>query len=229
MTPRAVKALQNSDWIIGYQVYVDLVKDLFPGKQFLASTMTREVERCEAALARALTGATVALVSGGDSGIYGMAGIMLEVLHRSGAAVAVEVIPGLTAASAAAAILGAPLMHDFAVISLSDRLTPWEQIAARIAAAAAADFVICLYNPKSKQRTTQITVAAEIIGGYRDGKTPVGIVRHAGRVGESHDLTTLEQMTAMTIDMFSIVMIGNSRTYIERGRMITPRGYFDEQ
>jgi precorrin-3B C17-methyltransferase len=229
MTPRATRALESSDYILGYQVYIELVQDLFPGKQLLSSGMTGEIQRCELALEKALTGADVALISSGDSGIYGMAGIMLEVLQRSGKNVPVEIIPGITAASAAAAILGAPLMHDFAAISLSDLLTPREKIMARIEAAAAADFVICLYNPRSKQRTGQIMQAGEIIKRYRSGLTPTGIVRRAGRTGESHDLTTLEQMAGMAIDMFSTVIIGNSRTYIKQGRMITPRGYFDEQ
>ncbi|HBE76771.1 MAG TPA: precorrin-3B C(17)-methyltransferase [Firmicutes bacterium] len=229
MTPRAIRALENSDYILGYKAYIELVRDLFPGKQLLSSVMTGEIERCELALEKALTGADVALISSGDSGIYGMAGIMLEVVQRAGKDVPVEIIPGITAASAAAAILGAPLMHDFAVISLSDLLTPWDKIVARIEAAAAADFVICLYNPKSKQRILQIIQAGEIIKRYRSGVTPTGIVRRAGRPGESYDLTTLEKMAEKVIDMFSIVIIGNSRTYINQGRMITPRGYFDEQ
>ncbi|MGD9154356.1 MAG: precorrin-3B C(17)-methyltransferase [Bacillota bacterium] len=229
MTPRAVRALESSDYIVGYQTYIELIRDFFPRKPLLATGMTGEIRRCELALEKALGGADVALISGGDSGIYGMAGIMLEVAQRSGKKVPVEIIPGITAASAAAAILGAPLMHDFAVISLSDRLTPWEKIRARIAAAAASDFVICLYNPQSKQRSGQIGQAGEIIGRYRSGLTPTGVVRRAGRSGESYDLTTLERLAEVAIDMFTTVIIGNSRTYIKEGRMITPRGYFDER
>ncbi len=229
MTPRAVRALENSDYIVGYQTYIELIRDMFPQKLLLSTGMTGEIERCELTLEKALGGADVALISGGDSGIYGMAGIMLEVMERSGKEVPLEIIPGITAASAGAALLGAPLMHDFAVISLSDRLTPWEQIQTKIEAAAAADFVICLYNPKSKQRTGQIKQAGEIIRRYRNGLTPAGIVRRAGRQGESYDLTTLEQMAGVAIDMFTTVIVGNSRTYIKAGRMITPRGYFDER
>jgi precorrin-3B C17-methyltransferase len=227
MTPRAIRALEKSDCILGYQAYIELVRDLFPGKQMIPAAMTGEIARCEQALEKALTGADVALISSGDSGIYGMAGIMLEVVHRSGQEVPVEIVPGVTAASAAAAILGAPLMHDFAVISLSDLLTSWEKIAARIEAAAAADFVICLYNPKSKKRTAQIDAAGKIIARHRSEATPVGIVRLAGRPGESRELTTLAQLAEADIDMFTVVLIGNSRTYVEQGRMITPRGYFD--
>jgi precorrin-3B C17-methyltransferase len=229
MTPRATRALEESEYILGYQAYIELVRARFPGKRLLASVMTGEVARCELALEKALTGADVALISSGDSGIYGMAGIMLEVVHRSGKDVPVEIIPGVTAASAAAAILGAPLMHDFAVISLSDLLTPWEKIGARLEAAAAADFVICLYNPKSKKRVTQIGAAAQIIARHRSGSTPAGIVRRAGRPGEDHVITTLAKLVEADIDMFTVVVIGNSRTYVEQGRMITPRGYFDGQ
>lgn len=225
MTPRARKAIEDADMVIGYSTYLDLIKDYFPGKQLVRSGMAREVERCKLVLEKALEGNNVALVSSGDSGIYGMAGIMLEIVNKSGSTVEVEVIPGITAATAAAAVLGAPLMHDFAAISLSDLMTPWELICKRIECAAQGDFVICLYNPKSKNRSDYIDTAREIILKYRDIKTPAGIVRNAGRPDQTSVVTTLEDMLNCEIDMFTVVLIGNSQTYIENGKMITPRGY----
>ncbi|HHW47635.1 MAG TPA: precorrin-3B C(17)-methyltransferase [Clostridiaceae bacterium] len=225
MTPRARKAIEDANLVVGYNTYINLIQDYFPDKQFIRSGMTREVERCRLVLEKALEGYNVALVSSGDSGIYGMAGIMLEVVNKSGSVVDVEVIPGITAASAAAAVLGAPLMHDFAVISLSDLMTPWELICKRIECAAQGDFVICLYNPKSKNRSDYINIAREIVLKYRDSKTPVGIVRNAGRPDQASVITTLEDMPDNEIDMFTVVLIGNSQTYTENGRMITPRGY----
>lgn len=225
MTPRARKAIEGSDIVIGYSTYLDLIKDYFPGKQFVSSGMTREVERCRLVLDKALEGNDVALVSSGDSGIYGMAGIMLEVVNKSGSTIEVEVIPGITAAAAAAAVLGAPLMHDFAVISLSDLMTPWELICKRIAFAAEGDFVICLYNPKSKNRSDYIDIARDLILKCREGKTPAGIVRNVGRQDQTSIVTTLENLLENEIDMFTVVLIGNSQTYLENGKMITPRGY----
>lgn len=225
MTPRAKAAMEASDMIIGYSTYIDLVRGLFPEKQLVSSGMTREVERCQLVLEKALEGNTVALISSGDSGIYGMAGIMLEVAAKSGKEIPVEVIPGITAASAAAAVLGAPVMHDFAVISLSDLMTPLELIYRRVELAADGDFVICLYNPRSKTRSDYIDKAREIILRHRDRSTPVGIVRNAGRENEEYDIATLENMLEYEIDMFTVVIIGNSNTYIENGRIITPRGY----
>ncbi len=225
MTPRAEKAIREADVIIGYGAYIELIKEHFPDKELIGSGMTQEVERCRLVLEKALEGKNTALISSGDSGIYGMAGLMLEVVNRSGSGIPVEIIPGITAASAAAAVLGAPIMHDFAVISLSDRLTPLELIYKRIEYAAAGDFVLCLYNPKSKTRTEQIEKAREIVLDHREGSTPVGIVRNAGRTGESHEITNLAEMLSRGIDMFTVVIIGNSGTYVENGRIITPRGY----
>lgn len=225
MTPRAVKAIEESDLVIGYSTYVDLIRDYFPRKQFESSGMTREVERCSLVLQKALEGKTVALISSGDSGIYGMAGIMLEVVQNSGNEVPVEVVPGVTSAVSAAAVLGAPIMHDFAVISLSDLMTPLEAIYKRIDCAAEGDFVICLYNPKSKNRSDYIDTARDIILKHRNTETPVGIVRNAGRQDEDAMITTLGNMLDCEIDMFSIVIIGNSKTYVKNGKMITPRGY----
>ncbi len=225
MTPRAKEAIGGADEIVGYSTYIELIEKHFPGKTFVSSGMTREVERCEMVLKKALEGKNVALVSSGDSGIYGMAGIMLEVVNRSGQKVDVEVIPGITAASAAAAVLGAPLMHDFAVISLSDLLTPLELIFKRVELAAQGDFVLCLYNPKSKSRTGYIDTARDLLLKHRGPETPVGIVRNAGRENEACDITTLKNMPEFEIDMFTLVIIGNSQSYVENGRLITPRGY----
>lgn len=225
MTPRAKEAIEGADIIIGYSTYIDLVKEYFPGKHFINSGMTKEVERCKLVLEKALEGLSVALISSGDSGIYGMAGIMLEIVNKSGSTIPVEVIPGITAANAAAAVLGAPIMHDFSVISLSDLLTPWELIQKRIECAAQGDFVICFYNPKSKNRSEYIGIARDIIMKYRDSSTPVGIVRNAGRQDENHVVSTLKDMLENEIDMFTVVLVGNSQTYVENGKMITPRGY----
>jgi precorrin-3B C17-methyltransferase len=225
MTPRAKAAIEDADIIIGYSTYIGLIGKHFPGKEFLSSGMTREIERCELALQMALEGKSVALISSGDCGIYGMAGIMLEVVNRSGSGIPVEIIPGITAASAAAAILGAPIMHDFAVISLSDLMTPLELIYKRVECAAEGDFVICLYNPKSKKRTDYIDKVRNIVLKYRKAETPVGIVRNAGREKEAYDIATLSNMLDFEIDMFTVVVIGNSKTYMDNGRIITPRGY----
>jgi precorrin-3B C17-methyltransferase len=225
ITPRAGQALTASDLIVGYQAYIKLIAPLFPQKQFIGSGMRDETGRCRLVLAKALTGATVSLISSGDSGIYGMAGIMLEVMNQSGQTVPVEIIPGITAISAAAAILGAPLMHDFAAISLSDLLTPWAKIVKRIECAAQGDFVLGFYNPKSPKRTAQIAAACQILLQYRDQETPVGIVRNAGRTGERHGLTTLGKLPEAELDMATMVIVGNSQTYVAGGKLITPRGY----
>lgn len=225
MTPRAKAAIEDSDIVMGYSTYIGLVEKHFPQKEFLSSGMTREIERCHLALQKAQEGKSVALISSGDSGIYGMAGIMLEVANQSGSGIPVEIIPGITAASAAAAILGAPLMHDFAVISLSDLLTPLDLIYKRVECAAQGDFIICLYNPKSKSRVDYIDKARNIVLQYRKAETPVGIVRNAGREDEEYDIATLSDMLDFEIDMFTVVMMGNSKTYVENGRIITPRGY----
>ncbi|MGI6776953.1 MAG: precorrin-3B C(17)-methyltransferase [Acetivibrionales bacterium] len=225
MTPRAKKAIGEADIVVGYSTYIDLIKGHFPVKRFVKSPMTREVERCKLVMDLALEGYTVALVSSGDSGIYGMAGIMLEVVNSTGQQIPVEVIPGITAASAAASVLGAPIIHDFAVISLSDLLTPWTLIAQRIEYASRADFVICFYNPKSKGRDKYIGIARDIMLRYKSPDTPVGIVRNATREGQAHVITTLDKMLDHEIDMFTVVIIGNSKTYTQNGRIITPRGY----
>mgnify|MGYP001297501810 CR=1 FL=1 len=225
LTPAARAALEASDAIAGYKTYLELIPaELLEQKRLLSSGMRQEVDRCRLALDEVRAGQTVALVSSGDSGIYGMAGLVLEMVADD--PLEVEVVPGISAVQAAAARLGAPLMHDFAVISLSDLLTPWEKIVARLEAAAQADFVVALYNPRSKSRTTQIVSARQILLQQRSPETPVGIVRQATRPEESIVVTTLGELLEHPIDMFSVVLIGNSATRIDgRGRMVTPRGY----
>jgi adenosylcobyric acid synthase len=224
MTYEAREAIESADTVVGYQTYLDLIKPLLAGKEVVSSGMTREVERCREALRLAAEGRTVALVSSGDAGIYGMAGLVLELSPPEN--IEVVIVPGVSAVQAAAAVLGAPLMHDFAVISLSDLLTPWELIEKRLAAAAAADFVVALYNPRSKGRVRHIERARELLLASRSPQTPVGIVRNACREGEVKILSTLAEMPLDSIDMFSLVMVGNSATYVDgQMRMVTPRGY----
>ena len=226
MTLRAREAVQEADVIVGYRTYTDLITELTKDKEVLSTGMMDEVRRCTQAVELAESGKKVALVSSGDAGIYGMAGLALEIIReRGGAPYPVEVIPGVPALAAAAAVLGAPLMHDFASISLSDLLTPWPLIEKRLDAAAAADFVICLYNPKSKGRTEQIGIAREIILRHRSGDTPVGIVKNARRVGEAVSITTLNEMLTQPIDMTTMVIVGNSNTSTFDQWMVTPRGY----
>lgn len=225
MSPKAKKALEASDVIIGYSAYIELVEHLLVGKTVISSGMKREVDRCEQVLDYALKGHDTALISSGDAGIYGMAGIMLELVQREGHDIQVDIIPGITASQAAAAVLGAPLMHDFVTISLSDLMTDWAVIEKRLHAAGAGDFVVCLYNPKSKGRPDHILRAQEILLGYKRPETPVGIVRNAAREGEIATISRLDEFTECEIDMFSTVIIGNQTTYVHNNRMITPRGY----
>ncbi|WP_432665693.1 precorrin-3B C(17)-methyltransferase [Wukongibacter baidiensis] len=226
MSMMALKAIENSDVIVGYKTYVNLIEDLLEGKEVINSGMKKEVERCELTIDEAEKGKVVSIVSSGDPGVYGMAGVILELVHKRNSNVEVEIVPGITAANAAASSLGAPLMHDYAVISLSDLLTDWDVIKKRIDCAAAGDFIISLYNPRSKGRVTQIEEAREIILKYRDPSTTVGIVRNAKRQGEEVVVTTLEEMLNHEINMFTMVIIGNTNTYEANNMMITPRGYF---
>ena len=222
MTYRAYEALEKSDVIIGYKTYVDLIKEYFNEKELINSPMKKEVDRCMEVVDIAKSGKTVSLISSGDAGVYGMAGIMLEVVPED---IEVEIIPGITAGNAAAAIVGAPLMHDYATISLSDLLTDWDLIKKRVDLASQGDFGITLYNPKSNGRTTQIVEAREIMMKHKSAKTPVAIVRNAGREDESSVITNLEEMLNYEIDMLTLVIVGNSNTFIKNGKMITPRGY----
>lgn len=224
-TRRAEKAITESNVVAGYKMYLDLIKDLTEGKEIISSGMTREVERCRAALESAAQGNVVALVSSGDAGIYGMAGLALELNHALEFHVPIETIPGVTSATAAAARIGSPLMLDFAVISLSDLLLSWETIRKRIEAVAGADLVIALYNPKSKKRTLHLKEAVAILLNCRPGSTPVGIVTDAGRPGDKIVLASLDKLLEVDINMTSIIIVGNSTSKIIDGKFITPRGY----
>lgn len=224
MTGRALEALEQSEVIVGYTVYVDLVRERFAHKELLATGMTKEVERCQLALQEALKGRTVAMVCSGDAGVYGMAGIMHEVA-KDYPEVTIEVVPGITAACSAAAVLGAPLIHDFALISLSDLLTPWEKIEKRLVLAAEADFVICLYNPSSKKRHDYLQKACELMLRHKAKETACGYVRNSGRIGEEATVCTLEALKKVQVDMFTTVIIGNSETCVLNGKLVTPRGY----
>lgn len=227
MSLRAYKVLKEAEVIIGYKTYIELISDIVEGKEILSSGMTREVERSLKAIEMAAAGRYVAVVSSGDPGIYGMAGIVLELVEKekAGDKFDVEIVPGISSANAAASSLGAALMHDFSVISLSDLLTPWEVIEKRLEAAAQADFVTILYNPVSKKRTEQIKQAREIFLKYKSPETPVGIVRNAKRSGEEVVRTNLAEFLNHPIDMFTVVLIGNGQTYHSENYMLTPRGY----
>lgn len=226
MTIRARKVLEKCPVIIGYTVYIDLIREEFPDKTFLSTPMRKEADRCRMAFAEAQKGQDVAMVCSGDAGVYGMAGLICEV-GKDYPDVGIEIVPGITAASGGAAVLGAPLMHDFAVISLSDLLTPWEKIERRIRAAAEADFVICIYNPSSKKRADYLKKACEMILEFRRPETVCGIVRNIGRDGETYEILSLERLRDTQVDMFTTVFIGNSNTMELNGRMVTPRGYKD--
>ncbi len=225
ISQRALDALKKSETIVGYKLYVDLVKDIIGNKQVIATAMRKEVERVELAIQEALSGKIVSIVSSGDPGVYGMAGLVLEVVSKENIDLPIEIISGIPAANAAAAVLGAPLMHDYAVISLSDLLTPWETIERRVKCAAEADFVIVLYNPKSSQRDWQIEKTAYIVLQHKSPSTPVGIVKDASREDESVIITTLDKMTSCPIDMTTVIIIGNSTTFQYQKYMITKRGY----
>ena len=223
MTAAARAALERAEVLCGYTVYLNLVRAQFPDKKTYTTPMTRELERCRWAVEQAAQGKTVAMLCSGDAGVYGMAGPTLELAE--GKNVDVEVVPGVTAALSGAAILGAPLMHDFCVISLSDLLTPWETIARRLRCAAAGDFSIVLYNPRSKKRPEHLHRACEILLEGKSPDTVCGWVRNIGRTGQSSGLTTLGELGALELDMFTTVFIGASTTKIVDGRMVTPRGY----
>lgn len=224
MTIEAANVLKNSDVIAGYTVYVDLVKDHFGDKEFLTTPMRQEVERCRMALEEAAKGRKVSMVCSGDAGVYGMAGLILE-LAPEYPEVKVSIIPGVTAACAGAAVLGAPLIHDFAVISLSDLLTTMEVIEKRVKAAAEADFAICIYNPSSKKRGDYLKKACEILLESRSPETVCGIVKSIGRQGEEMEIMSLETLKDTQTDMFTTVFIGNSSTRKIGDYMVTPRGY----
>lgn len=224
MTIRADRALAACDVIVGYPVYVDLVKDRYPGKELLATPMTQEAKRCRMALELAAAGKTVCLVCSGDSGIYGMAALVFE-LRGESMQPEIEAVPGLTAACSGGAVLGAPLTHDFAVISLSDRLTPWETIEKRLTHAAKADLTIALYNPASRSRPAHLKRACDILLRDLPDSRLCGIARNIGRAGESWRTLTLGELREAEVDMFCTVIVGNVSTKEIAGRLITPRGY----
>ncbi len=224
MTPRARQAMENSDMIAGYTTYIDLVRPLIRDKEILQTPMKKEIDRCNLARDAALSGKTVSMICSGDAGVYGMAGLMYQVCEQH-PEIDIEVIPGITAACGGAAILGAPLIHDFAVISLSDLLTPWETIAKRLDLASQADFCICLYNPSSRKRADYLQKACDIMLKSKSPETPCGTVRNIGRDGEQGEIYTLAQLRDTKVDMFTTVFIGNSQTCVIHGKLVTPRGY----
>ena len=229
ITTRAVEALQESDLIIGYKTYVDLIQDLLTEQTVVSTGMTEEVSRAQEAVKQAENGKKVAVISSGDSGVYGMAGLVYEVLIEKGwteaTGVEVEIVPGISSINSCASLLGAPIMHDSCTISLSDHLTPWELIAKRVEAAAQADFVIALYNPRSGRRTRQIVEAQNILLKYRSPETPVGLVKSAYRERQEVTITNLADMLNHDIGMLTTVIIGNSSTFLYDNKIITPRGY----
>ena len=227
MTLRAHRALENAQVIVGYQVYVNLVKERYPNKEFLTTGMTREAQRCRMALDEAKKGKNVAMVCSGDSGVYGMAALCFE-LRGEEKAPEIEVVPGLTAACSGGAVLGAPLTHDFVVISLSDRLTPWEKIEKRLRCAAQADFAIAIYNPKSHGRPDHLARACDILLEILPENRLCGVVRNIGREGEQAVLLALKELRDYDADMFCTVFIGNEMTRSIGGKLVTPRGYRDE-
>ncbi len=246
MLPGALKALQEAEVVVGYKMYLELIADLTVGKTLHASGMRKELERCQAAIDFAAAGHRVVIVSSGDAGIYGMAGLIFDLCRTrniqavrcdeddenqnedESTAFCIEVIPGVAAFNAAASLVGAPLMHDFAAVSLSDHLTPWEVIEKRLEAAAAADFVIAIYNPRSKTRPNLLHQAQQVLLRHRPAATPVAVVRRAMRDGQWRSIVTLGSIPFAEVDMQSIVIVGNSKTYTWRGWMATPRGYLDK-
>ncbi len=225
ITPKAIKAIREADVIIGYKTYINQIESMIKDKRVFAYGMTEEVKRAKNAIEYALKGMIVSVVSGGDPGVYGMAGLIFEILAQNNLEAEVEVVPGISAFNAASSKVGAPIMNDFACISLSDRLTPWDEIEKRLEYAAKSDFVIILYNPKSSKRRENLTKAKGIILKYRDKNTPVAIVKNVTREGEEVFLTTLEEMVSYPVDMNTTIIIGNSQSYIYKNTIITPRGY----
>lgn len=224
MTIKAAEALKKCDVIVGYTVYVDLLREYFGEKEFLTTPMRQEVRRCEMAFEEAAKGRTTAMVCSGDAGIYGMAGLMYEIGEKY-PDIELEIIPGVTAAIGGAAVLGAPMIHVCCLISLSDLLTPWEKIEKRLLAAAQADFVICLYNPSSKKRADYLDKACDLMLRYKSEDTVCGVVKNIAREGEAMQILSLKELQKTAVDMFSTVFIGNCDTKVIDGKMVTPRGY----
>lgn len=230
ITPAVIQAVKNSDVVIGYKYYFQFIEPyLEPGTECIDTGMKREKARAEQAFELAEQGKTVCVISSGDAGIYGMAPLVYEMKRERGSRVEIEVLPGISAFQKAASLLGAPIGHDFCVISLSDLMTPWDRIEKRIHAAATADFVTAIYNPKSEGRYWQLYRLKEIFLKERDPETPVGFVRQAGRKEETVTITTLQEFDPEQVDMFTVVLIGNSQSYYQEGKLITPRGYYREK
>lgn len=224
MTIRAAKALETSDVIVGYTVYIELLRPHFPEKDFLTTPMRKEVDRCKMAFEEAKKGRRVAMVCSGDSGIYGMASLMYE-LGEEYPEVDLEVIPGVTAALGGSSVLGAALSHDCCILSLSDLLTPWDLIEKRLLSAAAADLAIAIYNPSSKKRFDYLEKACDILLQYKHPETVCGMVRNIAREGQSFQIMTLKELRDTRVDMFTTVFVGNKDTKVIDGHMVTPRGY----
>ena len=227
MTVEAIRKIEESDVVIGYTVYTDLIKEIWPDKECLSTPMTKEYERCVIAFEEAMKGKTVAFVCSGDAGVYGLTGLMLGISPKY-KEVRVSTVAGVTAALSGAAIIGAPLIHDFAIISLSDLLTPWEKIEKRLECAAIGDFCICLYNPGSKKRVDYLQKACEILLKHKDKNTPCAIAKNIGREGEEYSIYSLLELRDVKVGMFETVFIGNSMTKVIEGKLVTPRGYTNE-
>lgn len=229
LTGRARDAIAEADLVVGYTAYIALIRGAFPDKEMTSTGMRREVDRCRLAIEETVKGKQVAVVCSGDSGVYGMAGLIYE-LAQEYPPIDIEVVPGITAACGGAAVLGAPLTHDFAVISLSDLMTPWEKIEKRLACAAEADFVICLYNPRSHSRGDYLQKACDILLRHKPADTVCGYVRNIGRPGQQTATLTLSQLREnQDVDMFTTVFVGNSQTLLLNGKMVTPRGYLQRE
>lgn len=224
MTERARNAVSRCDVVAGYTLYIDLIRDLIGEKEIISTGMRSEVERCAAAVEAAVSGKTVAVISSGDAGVYGMAGLVCQ-LAEPHPELSIEVVPGVTAACSASAVLGAPLTHDFATVSLSDLLTEWPVIEKRLRSAAEADFVLCLYNPASRRRKDHLARACRVVLEHRGADTPCGVARNIGREGERGEIVSLGELERLPVDMFTTVVIGNSNTRVINGRLVTPRGY----
>lgn len=221
MTLKALEVVKKCDVIVGYSFYIELIGDLIEGKEVIKTGMRGEIERCRMAIDSARSGKETCIISTGDAGLYGMAGPIYEMAEG----VEIEVVPGVTSSFSAASELGAPIMHDFCTISLSDLMTPWDAILKRVECAAKADFVIAIYNPRSKTRKSQIVEAFEIIIKHKSPETPVGVVRNSGREGREIKVTNLAGFDFEAVDMMSVIIVGNKETYVKDGKIITPRGY----
>ncbi len=227
MTLEVLNALEKADVIVGYTRYVDLLRADFPQKIFVTTPMHKEAERCRLALENAASGKKTVFVCGGDPGVYSMAGLLLE-LQKNFPTVKIKILPGVTACTSGAALLGAPLIHDFAVISLSDALTPWEKIEERLRFASRADFCIVLYNPQSHRRSDYLLRATKILLETLPQNRPCGIAESIGRDGEKIKVCTLSELQTAECSMAATVFIGNSQTRIVSGKLVTPRGYSEE-